>query len=36
MCISLGLPNTYFCCQDCLKKAWKDHKKYHDDEMKKM
>lgn len=35
-CISLGLPNTYFCSQECLKLAWKDHKKYHETELDKM
>lgn len=35
-CISLGLPNTYFCSQECLKLAWKDHKKYHETELEKM
>ena len=35
-CISLGLPNTYFCSQECLKLAWKDHKKYHETELNKM
>ena len=36
VCISYGIPDSYFCSQDCLKQAWKDHKAYHDQELNKM
>ena len=35
-CISLGIPVCHFCSQECLKLAWKDHKKYHEEELNKM
>lgn len=34
-CIALDIPVCHFCCQECLKLAWKDHKKYHEAELNK-
>lgn len=35
-CIQYGLPDSFFCSQECLRAAWKVHKKYHEEELEKM
>lgn len=34
-CIQLNIPVCFFCSQECLVKEWKNHKKYHEDEVNK-
>lgn len=36
VCSQYNFPDSYFCSQECLKLAWKEHKKYHDGEIEKM